>query len=165
MTGARIRELRESEYPALIARVDEWWGRPVSYMLPRLFLRHFHATSLAATDGGDAPIGFLVGIVSPSEPGEAHAHFIAVSPDHRRAGLGRTLYETFFALVKEQGCRTVTAVVSPVNTGSQRFHLAMGFTPVSPERPACDVDGTGELPVWRDWDGPGEDRIRFSYAL
>ncbi|WP_308295118.1 hypothetical protein [Streptomyces sp. NK08204] len=40
-------------------------------------------------------------------------------------------------------------MVSPVNTRSQRFRLSTGFQPVPLE----------------GWDGPGEDRIRFSYAL
>lgn len=176
MTGIRFRELRESEYDGLISEVDEWWGRPVSHMLPRLFLRHFHTTSLAAVDGDGDVAGFLVGIVSPSEPGEAHTHFIAVSPGHRRSGLGRDLYERFFALAGERGCSTVTAVVSPVNTRSQRFHLSVGFTPVPVDGPA-DVEDTvgtsptagggdpGELPVWKDWDGPGADRIRFTRSL
>ncbi|MGW7279647.1 N-acetyltransferase family protein [Streptomyces sp. NPDC054844] len=165
----RFRQLREDDYPVLIGRVDEWWGRPIAYMLPRLFLRHFHATSLAAVDDHGDVVGFLVGIVSPSEPGEAHTHFIAVSPDRRRDGLGRELYEAFFALARDRGCRTVTAVVSPVNTRSQRFHLTVGFLPVSlPDTDDAQdpTSGTGrELPVWQDWDGPGEDRIRFRYAL
>ncbi|MEV5880540.1 GNAT family N-acetyltransferase [Streptomyces sp. NPDC052101] len=165
MTAVRIRELRESDYPVLIRRVDDWWGRPISHMLPRLFLRHFHATSLAAVGDSGETVGFLVGIVSPSEPGEAHTHFIAVSPEHRRSGLGRTLYERFFALAKERDCRTVTAVVSPVNTRSQRFHLSVGFQPVPLDEAAGAGGAAAELPVWKDWDGPGEDRIRFSYAL
>ncbi len=69
VTAVRVRELRESDCPALIHRVDDWWGRPVSSMLPRLFLRHLHATSLAAVGDSGERVGFLVGIVSPSEPG------------------------------------------------------------------------------------------------
>ncbi|MGW6011990.1 N-acetyltransferase family protein [Streptomyces sp. NPDC055210] len=175
MTAPRIRALQESDYPSLIAQVDDWWGRPAAHMLPRLFLRHFHATSLAAVTGQGALAGFLVGIVSPSEPGEAHTHFIAVAPDHRRSGLGGVLYGRFFELAAEQGCRTVTAVVSPGNTRSQSFHLATGFEPVPlPSAGPPDAEdlaaaegfaGTEGLPVWKDWDGPGEDRVRFSYAL
>ncbi|MCX4237663.1 MULTISPECIES: GNAT family N-acetyltransferase [Streptomyces] len=175
MTAPRIRALQESDYPSLIAQVDDWWGRPAAHMLPRLFLRHFHSTSLAAVTDQGALAGFLVGIVSPSEPGEAHTHFIAVAPGHRGTGLGRVLYGRFFELAGKRGCRTVTAVVSPGNTRSQRFHLATGFEPVplpsagppdpnSPPDPSSPPDPEG-LPVWKDWDGPGEDRVRFSYAL
>ncbi|MFD6286998.1 GNAT family N-acetyltransferase [Streptomyces sp. NPDC060205] len=187
MTAPRIRALQESDYPSLIAQVDDWWGRPAAHMLPRLFLRHFHATSLAAVTGQGTLAGFLVGIVSPSEPGEAHTHFIAVAPGRRRSGLGGVLYGRFFELAAEQGCRTVTAVVSPGNTRSQRFHLATGFEAIPlpsagpPDtRNVMDTQGpaaaeglaavegladTEGLPVWKDWDGPGEDRVRFSYAL
>ncbi|PSM39757.1 GNAT family N-acetyltransferase [Streptomyces dioscori] len=181
MTAPRIRALQEADYPSLIAQVDDWWGRPAAHMLPRLFLRHFHATSLAAVTDQGVVAGFLVGIVSPSEPGEAHTHFIAVAPGHRRSGLGGVLYGRFFELAGEQGCRTVTAVVSPGNTRSQRFHLATGFEPVPlpsagpPDTKRLpdtggptdtkDLADTEGLPVWKDWDGPGEDRVRFSYAL
>lgn len=162
----KFRELQEDDYPVIIGQADEWWGRRVAYMLPRLFLRHFHDTSLAAVDDHGNVAGFLVGIVSPAELGEAHSHFMAVAPDQRRGGLGKALYEAFFALARERGCRTVTAVVSPVNTRSQQFHLAVGFVPVPlPDGSAVRSGWDRELPVWSDWDGPGEDRIRFVYTL
>ena len=68
---ARIRPLRPSDHAPVIAVIDEWWGgRPMAQMLPRLFFDHFTDTSFAADrDGGLA--GFLVGFVSPAQPGEA----------------------------------------------------------------------------------------------
>jgi ribosomal protein S18 acetylase RimI-like enzyme len=162
MSDFRIRSLEKDDYPVIISRVDDWWGRPVAGMLPRLFLRHFHATSLAAVDHSNDVVGFLVGFVSPAIAGEAHTHFIAVAPGMRASGLGNELYQSFFELARQAGCRTVTAVVSPVNTGSQRFHLAVGFKPKPKHEPSDDI---GQIPVWVGWDGPGNDRIRFEYAL
>ncbi|KPI10579.1 GCN5-related N-acetyltransferase [Actinobacteria bacterium OK074] len=162
MTDVHIRGLREEDYPVIIGRVDDWWGRPVTGMLPRLFLRHFYGTSFAAVDGAGDLVGFLVGFVSPSVPQEAHTHFIAVAPSTRKTGLGHTLYEHFFDLARKAGCRTVTAVVSPANTVSQCFHLDVGFRP----RPLPgEPSAPDELPVWRDWDGPGGDRVRFEFTL
>lgn len=153
--------------PLPISSRRGWPGRPPCSAGGRLFLRHFHRTSVAALDERGEIAGFLVGFVSPSESAEAHTHFIAVSPDSREAGLGRALYGEFFALTRAQGCRTVTAVVAPINNRSARFHRAVGFTPTPlPAGEDAQVRvGDEELPVWRDWDGPGADRIRFRYAL
>ncbi|PRY36801.1 GNAT family N-acetyltransferase [Umezawaea tangerina] len=158
-----VRALTEDDYPAIISRVDLWWGRPVAGMLPRLFLRHFHRTSLVAVDEDDAIVGFLVGFLSPDVPDEAHTHFVAVSPEVRESGLGTLLYRRFFDIAREAGRSRVTAVVSPVNTVSQRFHQAVGFR-AKPLPGQDSHDGTTP-PVWPDWDGPGQHRTRFEYAL
>ena len=41
--------------------------------------------------------GFLVGFMSPAQPGEAYIHFVGVHPKERSHGLGRRLYTTFLA--------------------------------------------------------------------
>jgi ribosomal protein S18 acetylase RimI-like enzyme len=159
--GLRLRAARPEDYDTLAAVVDEWWGRPIVGSLPRLFLDHFHRTSLVAerADGAERPAGpqapeepaaFLVGLVSPSVPGLAHIHFVGVAPDSRRAGLGRLLYREFFALAAGQGAASVTAITSPVNHASIAFHRRMGF----------GVEGP--LP---DYDGPGKAMMLFRRAL
>jgi len=52
---------------------------------------------------------------------------VGVAPDHRRRGLGRRLYETFFEAARAQGRSFVHCVTAPVNTTSIAFHEAMGF--------------------------------------
>src|SRR6185369_13159513 len=66
-----IRPARAADYDPIAAVVDDWWGRPVLPGLPRLFLEHFHRTSLVAEEDG-ALVGFLVGLLSPSRPDEAY---------------------------------------------------------------------------------------------
>ena len=146
---ARPRQARADDYDAIAAEVDRWWGRPVLASLPRLFLDHFHRSSLIV-DGPDGPVAFLIGILSPSLPGTAYIHFAGVAPGARNRGLARALYEEFFALARADGRRTVSAVTSPGNDGSIRFHQAMGFTM------------TGPL---AGYNGPGRDRIVFSRSL
>lgn len=173
-TAVRIRTLREDDYEPVIAALASWWGNDhVVRMLPRLFFRHFAATSLAAESGfegeGDheyghehraVPAGFLVGFLSASVPGEAHAHFVGVAPQARGQGVGRALYSRFFEIAAERGCTRVTAVTSPANVGSQDFHARVGFRCV----PAPGTQPSAPQ-VWKDWDGPGEDRVHFERDL
>ncbi|MET7288012.1 GNAT family N-acetyltransferase [Streptomyces sp. NPDC005573] len=145
----RVRPAVPGDYDRIIAVADEWWERPISSVLPRLYLDHFHRTSLIAEDE-DGLAGFLVGLLSPSAPDAAYIHFAGVSPSRRGAGLGRRLYHRFFDLAAAEGRARVAAVTSPQNRRSIAFHTAMGFTV------------TGPVP---DYDGPGVERTVFQRRL
>ena len=149
-----LRQLRPSDHAAVITVVDDWWGgRQMADMLPRLFFEHFTDTSFAAERDG-ALAGFLVGFLSQSRPAEAYIHFVGVEPGERGLGLGRRLYEVFFDAVSARGRTMVRAVTAPVNTGSIAFHRRMGF----------EVEG-GDVAVAAGYDGPGQDRVRFTRYL
>src|SRR5580704_1449949 len=109
------RPARSSDYEAIAAVVDDWWGRPILAVLPRLFLDHFHHTSLVI-DGPGGPLAFLVGILSPADLRQAYVHFVGVAPQARRQGVAELLYTEFFALARAQGGTTVSAVTAPINT-------------------------------------------------
>jgi ribosomal protein S18 acetylase RimI-like enzyme len=143
------RPARPEDYDAIAAVVDDWWGRPVLAALPRLFLDHFWASSLVIEDSGGIR-AFLIGILSPSQPERAYVHFAGVAPEARREGLGRLLYEEFFALARAGGRRAVSAVTAPANARSIAFHRSLGFTVTGPAR---------------DYDGPGRDLMVFERAL
>jgi len=113
-------------------------------MLPRLFFLHFEGTSFVAEDADGDLAGFVCGFLSQTDPEEAYIHFVGVSPEHRGAGVGRTLYERFFVEVLGEGRSVVRCVTSPANEESVAFHEALGF----------QVDRVVE-----DYDGPGEDRV------
>ena len=154
-----IRRLEPADYDAVTSRLELWWGgRPVGGSLPRLFFDHFHATSLAAEFGGEL-VGFLVGFLSPGRPQEAYIHFVGVSPDHRRRGAARAMYERFFDLAREQGRSTVRCLTSPVNLASIAYHTSMGF---EIEPGDVIVDGVARR---FDYDGPGVDRVLFVRRL
>ncbi|MFI7004033.1 GNAT family N-acetyltransferase [Nocardia sp. NPDC050175] len=140
-----IRAARPADYDAIAGVVDAWWGREVLPVLPRLFLDHFHRTSLVA-ETAERLSGFLIGFPSPSEPDEAYIHFVGVHPDSRKSGLARELYERFFGTARAHGRRVVTAITAPANETSIAFHRRMGFT----------VDG----PV-PDYNGPGRHLMTF----
>ncbi len=156
LTQLTFRAAEPADYDAMVAVVDQWWGRPIAGALQRVFLDHFAATSLVAErlppaePGRTELAGFLVGFGSPADAEQAYIHFVGVDPAMRGSGLGRALHERFFALMRADGRRVVHAVTSPVNTGSIAFHLAMGFSASEPVI---------------DYDGPGQDRVVFTRAL
>jgi predicted GNAT superfamily acetyltransferase len=133
-----VRAARPDDYDRIAAVLDDWWGRPVLQVLPRLFLDHFHGTSFVAQDD-EGLAGFLVGFLSPSLREVAYIHFVGVAPRARGHGLARLLYQTFFELAEADGRRIVRAITAPVNTGSIAFHTAMGF---AVDGPVPDYDGS-----------------------
>ncbi|MFI6579390.1 GNAT family N-acetyltransferase [Nocardiopsis sp. NPDC050513] len=149
MTDVSIRTARPSDHRRIIAVCDAWWGRPVANVLPRLFLDHFHTSSLTAEAGAELA-GFLVGFGSPSRPEEAYVHFVGVAPEQRRSGLASRLYARFTEAARADGRTTVRAVTSPGNARSIAFHRAFGFTVTGPHA---------------DHDGPGVDRMVFELRL
>jgi predicted GNAT superfamily acetyltransferase len=149
----QIRTVTPEDYASLIGVVDAWWGgRAMALMLPRLFFVHFRDTSFIA-EGDGSRVGFLVGFLSPTLSDEGYIHFVGVHPEHRKRGVARALYERFFELAREAGRHRVKCVTSPTNALSLAFHLALGFHP----------EGTAQaddaVPIHRDYDGPGEDRV------
>lgn len=144
-----IRAATPDDFDAIVAVMDEWWGRPIRSILQRMFLDHFHCTSLVATDG-DGLAGFLIGFGSPDRDGEGYVHAAAISPLHRRSGLGRELYQRFFALMRDADRPVVRAVTAPANQRSIAFHRGIGFAVSEPEP---------------DYDGPGQDRVVFRIDL
>jgi ribosomal protein S18 acetylase RimI-like enzyme len=143
-----IRNAEPSDYPRLIAVVDDWWGgRPMAAMLPKLFFIHFQDTSFVSEENGELA-GFLCGFRSQTFEKEAYVHFLGVDPARRGAGLGRALYERFFAAVAPR--TIVRAVTSPENERSVAFHRALGF----------EVEGVHE-----NYDGRGEARVQLVKQL
>jgi len=137
-----IRQAEPADYARVIAVVDEWWGgREMAAMLPKLFFVHFRDSSFVAEQDGRLA-GFLCGFRSQTYDDEAYVHFVGVDPAVRGSGLGRRLYERFFAAVAPR--TVVRAVTSPVNERSVAFHRALGF---EVERVDEDYDGAGEARV------------------
>lgn len=151
------RNLIESDHAEVASAMDEWWGRPVSSKLPRLFFRLFSETSFAIEDDGDI-VAFSISIVSPCR-GELYVHFCGVRPDHRGRGLARKLYETTFDLARKRGCTHARCTTSPVNSGSVAFHRGMGFELVEGD---AYRDG---IPVHTNYDGDGSEKVVFAKPL
>jgi ribosomal protein S18 acetylase RimI-like enzyme len=159
MSDIKIRPLGPSDYQAVIAVINDWWGgRNVRDMIPRLFFTHFTRTSLVAESKGQIA-GFLIGFISQSFPDQAYIHFIGIHPGCRKQGLGKDLHRKFYAIVQARGCRSVHCVTSPVNKASIAFHARMGFS-IEPGNKIADG-----IPFTEDYDGPGGDRVLFVKSI
>ncbi|MEK6719275.1 MAG: GNAT family N-acetyltransferase [Chloroflexota bacterium] len=151
-----FRRPSEADYLAIVRVVDDWWGgdRRMDGLLPRLWLQHFTGTSWIVESDGRL-VGFLIGFVSPDHADEAYVHMVASHPSRRGQGIGRDLYERFFADMRERGVRRVKAITWPGNRRSVGFHRAIGFT-------VEDGPGTQNLygiPAYADYDFGREDRV------
>ncbi len=150
-----IRNVSESDYKSIITVLNDWWGgRQMTDMLPKLFFTHFKDTSFVAENDGNI-IGFIVGFISQSYPGESYIHFVGIHPQYRGTGIGRQLYFTFFENVRHKGCKSVRCVTSPLNKASIAYHTAMGFV----------MENSNIIqennPIHIDYDGYGQDRVLF----
>jgi ribosomal protein S18 acetylase RimI-like enzyme len=140
--GLAVRHAEPTDHARVAAVIDAWWGgRQMAAMLPRLFFVYFRPTSFVLERDGELA-GFLCGFVSQTDPDEAYVHFVGVDPGRRGSGLGRLLYERFFAAVAPRTC--VRAVTSPLNESSVAFHRRLGF----------EIDRVDE-----DYDGRGKARV------
>ena len=143
-----MRNAASADYDRIAPLVDEWWGgRQMAAMLPKLFFVHFRDTSFVAEDDGELA-GFICGFRSQTYADEAYVHFVGVDPNRRGSGLGRELYDRFFAAVAPRSI--VRAVTSPLNEPSVAFHRAIGF----------DLERVDE-----NYDGRGGDRVLMSKRL
>ncbi len=149
-TPYRVRQAESDDFDSIIAVVDTWWERAASRDLTRLFLDHFHDTSLVASTTELPLAGFVIAFISPAQPDTGYIHFTGVHPQMRRTGLARDLYERFFDTARGAGCTTVKAITSPINERSIAFHQAIGFTVSEPIK---------------NYDGPGLDRVVFRKRL
>ena len=146
---AAPRPLEAADFDAARAVADDWFGHPVGLTLHRLFFDQLgpHGVWIARDDG--APAGFLLGLVSASEPDLAYVHLHAVDPSLRGQGVGAALYREFGRRAAQRGCTRIRALAAPQREGSIAFHRALGF----------------EGPLEAGYLGPGEDRIVFERAL
>jgi GNAT superfamily N-acetyltransferase len=154
-----LRHVETWDYDPIIQVVDEWWGgRPIAPLLHRLFFEHFRPTSFVLEEQGQL-VGFLIGFRSQRAPTQAYIHFVGIHPAKRGQGLGRRLYEHFFAVARQLGCREVCAITAPVNIGSIAFHTRMGFAILAG---ASQID---RVSATTNDDGRGHDRVRFRRAI
>jgi GNAT superfamily N-acetyltransferase len=154
-----IRTAVPEDHARIITVMPYWWGgRDLRTSVPRLFLNHFRDTSFIAEHEGEL-VGFLIGFMSQSERSEAYIHFAGVHPEFRKRGIGRRLFERFFALSRENNRTIVRSCTSPVNRDSIEFHRKMEFT-VEPGDTSIN-----DIPATLDYNRPDDPKVLFTKHL
>jgi ribosomal protein S18 acetylase RimI-like enzyme len=157
----RIRRAVEADHPALVGRLDDWWGRGVAADLPRFWLQHFTGTSLVAETPDGRIAGFVVSFVSPDDPSTGYLHLVGVANGQRRRGTGRALVEGVADLAREHGATRLVTIAWPGDPAALAFLRAVGF----------EVDagpGTQRLygtPAHPDWNRQGDDQVVLRRSL
>jgi ribosomal protein S18 acetylase RimI-like enzyme len=148
-----LRHVKESDYERALALTGSLWdGRPRDARLSRVFFVQFAQVSFAFEADGSL-VGLLLGLLSHARPDEAVVHFVGVDPAFRRLGLGRRLYERFFAAAQMHGRKAVRAYAVPSDRDAIAFHLALGFEALGEGAPG------DETPVCADYTGKGGHRV------
>jgi ribosomal protein S18 acetylase RimI-like enzyme len=150
-----LRRPTEDDQPRIAGLVEHWFaGRRVWPLVGHTWFRHFADTSLLLETEAATPIAFLLGFRSPSRPGEAVLHLVAVEPNARRRGHGRRLVEAFAAEQSAAGARELRTIAWPDDRGAIEFFRALGFAPDDDPR-TQNLYGVPALP---DYEFAGEDR-------
>ncbi|MFO0618432.1 MAG: GNAT family N-acetyltransferase [Polyangiaceae bacterium] len=155
----QTRPLTKADYAKIVSVIDQWWEGPTSALAHPIFF--YELGRLARVVESDAElVGFLFGFVAPeaqpfrsfsrTDPEQiGYVHLVGIHPDFRRRGVARVLYAAFEDDCRAVGCVALKAITTHGNSGSVRFHVALGWS-------VTDVD---------DYAGPGRSRIVFEKRL
>jgi len=143
-----IRGITKADYDFVVTVIDVWWGGLGGEKPHPIFFYELGQNALIAEEDGKVA-GFLLGFVAPGEPNTGYVHLCGIAPEHRRHGVGKALYEKFVEKCRAEGVGRLKALTNVGNSGSVRFHEALGF--VAREDP--------------NYAGPGRARIVFTKEL
>ena len=154
-----LRHVRATDYERAVSLAEAWWDeRPRGVRLARVFFVQFASMSFVLEED-EKILGLVLGHLSQTRPDEASAYFVGVDPACRRLGMGRRLYERFFAAAQMRERRAVRAYVVPTDSDALAFHFALGFE-------ALPGDGVVDgVPVCLDHGGRGSHRVIFRRAI
>ncbi|MCK6600722.1 MAG: GNAT family N-acetyltransferase [Bacteroidetes bacterium] len=148
-----ISKCTKSDFDQILTQLTDFWGsdRTAAFHHP-VFLYEFGSTAWVLKEG-ELVLAYLFGFFS-GETATGYIHLVAVRKEWQKKGLGRHLVEEFAAAARLAGCTRMKAITTPGNLDSIQFHLAMGMRMSGEAAP-------GDIPVVRDYSGPGMDRVVF----
>ena len=142
------RALSKSDYDQIVETIDRWVRGPTTALALPVFYYELGEFARVVEHEGQL-IGFLFGFVTGSNPPVGYVHLIGISPEHRRHGVARRLYDSFEDSCRGSGCTTLKAISTIGNEVSERFHAAMGW----------------QAQVVENYAGPGRNRVVFTKQL
>jgi len=140
-----IRDLTPSDYPSVLAI---WKEAGLPYRgegrdACAAFCREIGETTSLFL-GADVD-GELVGVVLGTHDGrKGWVNRLAVRPEHRRRGIGRTLVQELERRVEERGIEMVACLIEGENGPSRDFFRSLGFA----EQPQITYHAKKRSPSW-----------------
>ena len=157
MDGTEIAHCTRADFTQILEHVADFWGSDRTLALHHPMLLYEFGDTAYVIRAGDQVIAYLFGLLSQTEP-VGYVHLVGVHQGHRREGLARRLYEHFATDARARGCRELKAITTANNERSLAFHRAFGMEPVGEDR-------DGEIPIARDYAGPGQHRVVLRMPL
>ncbi len=142
------RALNKTDFDQIVEVVDRWqWGPTTALVHPLFFYELGELARLVEHEG--QIVGFLFGFAGGENPRTGYIHLIGTSPDYRRRGVARRLYESFEDSCRGSGCTKLKAISTTGNEVADRFHAALGW----------------EAQRMEHYAGPGRHRMVYTKGL
>jgi ribosomal-protein-alanine N-acetyltransferase len=122
----RLRDIRSSDLEALYALDQICFDSGIAYSrseLKQILGSASDCGVIAESEGGIA--GFAAGYVSAR--GAGHVVTLDVSPEFRRQGVGRALFDDLLERMRREGAREIRLEVEVENAPALAFYKTFGF--------------------------------------
>jgi GNAT superfamily N-acetyltransferase len=152
-----ISSCTKADFDQILIEFGEFWDNEKTLPLHHPTLIYEFGNSAFVIKQEHQVVAYLFGFLSQTAP-IGYVHLIGVRRMQRRQGLGKRLYEYFAAFARERGCTSLKAITSILNRNSIAFHKSIGMEPIGELT-------EGEVPIVKDYSGPGLNRVVFEKKL
>ncbi len=138
------RPMTKGDFDHIVTVIDQWAGGMSRELGHPVFFHQLGRHNRVIELGGSGEIiAFLFGFLTPEAQSVGYVHLVGVHPEHRRGGVGRTLYAGFEEVARTGGAKSLAAITMVGNEQSVAFHHAMGWT----SRVVADYAGPGRARI------------------
>jgi GNAT superfamily N-acetyltransferase len=148
-----ITNCSKQDFDQILTEFKEFWDSDRTLALHHPTLVNEFGNSAFVIRDGRKVIAYLFGFLSQTSP-IGYIQLLSVRQGYRKRGLARQLYDHFTGFALAHGCTKLKAITSPVNSLSIAFHKSIGMMPTGEDK----ID---DIPVKKDYSGPGRDRVIF----
>lgn len=146
--GIEVKVLQRGDDRVLMSVAAEVFDKPIDARLTKEFLEDPRHHIAVAIDGG-LVVGFASGVhyIHPDKPAELWINEVAVSPTHRRSGLGKAVIRALLEVGRAHNCKVAWVLTDRSNVAAMALYSSVGGT-----------EGADEL-------GSGHAMLGYSFAI